>query len=45
MPVSVDELASLLRAPVDQLANALLSLELMELIFMLPGQRYARTNG
>jgi DNA processing protein len=44
VPVSVEELASLLKAPVDQLANALLSLELMGLISMLPGQRYARAN-
>jgi DNA processing protein len=43
--VSVDELAAVLGAPVDQLASALLSLELKGLACHLPGQRYARTNG
>jgi len=44
MPVTVDDLILLLQAPVDQLANALLSLELKGLVSVLPGQYYARNH-
>ncbi len=44
-PSSVDELSDLLKVPVDQLANTLLSLELRGLIRNLPGQRYVANNG
>ena len=40
-PVSVEDLAVLLQIPVDQLAGALLSLELKEFVKRLPGQQYA----
>ncbi|HVO33274.1 MAG TPA: DNA-processing protein DprA [Elusimicrobiota bacterium] len=39
--VTVDEMAAAASAPIDQLANALLSLELKGKIRNLPGQRYA----
>jgi DNA processing protein len=43
-PVSVDEMAVTLRAPIDQLANTLLSLELRGMIKSMPGQRYGYQN-
>ncbi len=42
--ISVDELSLRLDAPIDQLANALLSLELKGKIRTLPGQRYASND-
>ena len=43
-PLSIDEMVELTGAPVDRLAEVLLSLELKERVRVLPGQRYVAYN-